>query len=65
MTSTLGSRIIAGIGVVMLVLGIYVALRPLLAPGRPLTGRVWLDMAFAVLFLVRGWMNVRSARRRG
>ena len=51
------------LGVVMMVLGAVVALRPLWAPGRPLTGSTWLDVAFAVLFLLRGVMNVQSARR--
>jgi hypothetical protein len=52
------------LGVIMIVLGAVVALRPLYAPGRSLTGSPWMDMAFAVLFLLRGVMNVRSARRR-
>jgi hypothetical protein len=51
------------LGVVMIVLGVVVASRPLWAPGRPLTGSVWMDMAFAALFLLRGVMNVKSARR--
>ena len=51
------------LGVIMIALGAIVALRPLYAPGRSLTGSPWMDMAFAVLFLLRGVMNVRSARR--
>ena len=51
------------LGIIMIVLGAIVALRPLYAPGRSLTGSPWMDMAFAVLFLLRGVMNVRSARR--
>ena len=51
------------LGLIMIVLGAIVALRPLYAPGRSLTGSPWMDMAFAVLFLLRGVMNVRSARR--
>jgi hypothetical protein len=51
------------LGVIMIVLGAIVALRPLYAPGRSLTGSPWMDMAFAVLFVLRGVMNVRSARR--
>ena len=62
MASTVGSRLAFILGVVMILLGIFVALRPLLVPGRPLTGRVWLDVAFAALFLIRGVMNVRAAQ---
>jgi hypothetical protein len=51
------------LGVIMIVLGAIVALHPLWAPGRSLTGSVWMDMAFAALFLLRGLMNVRSAKR--
>jgi hypothetical protein len=61
--TTIGSRAVLVLGVLMIALGLYVALRPLVAPGRPLTGRLWLDVAFAALFLLRGAMNVRSARR--
>jgi uncharacterized membrane protein HdeD (DUF308 family) len=51
------------LGVIMIVLGAVVALHPLWAPGRAVTGSVWMDMLFAALFLIRGVMNVRSARR--
>ena len=52
------------LGIVMILLGSYVALHPLWAHGRPITGSIWFDMAFAALFLLRGAMNVRGARRR-
>ena len=52
------------LGVVMILLGAYVALHPLWSHGRPVTTSIWFDMAFAALFLLRGVMNVRSARRR-
>jgi hypothetical protein len=53
------------LGVVMLALGAGVALTPLFKH-RPWTGTIWLDMTFAVVFMLRGVMNVRSAlRRRG
>ena len=52
------------LGVVMILLGSYVALHPLWANGRPITTSIWFDMAFAALFLLRGVMNVRGARRR-
>jgi hypothetical protein len=52
------------LGIVMILLGSYVALHPLWANGRPITTSIWFDMAFAALFLLRGVMNVRGARRR-
>ncbi len=60
---TFRSRFIFALGIIMVLLGAYVALRPLWAPRRPLTGAVWLDAAFALVFLVRGLMNIRAARR--
>ena len=51
------------LGVIMIGLGAYVAVRPLLPSHRVLTGSRWLDAAFALFFLLRGWMNVRSALR--
>ena len=54
-------RIVFGIGVIMMALGAFVALRPLWAGPRPLTASRWLDIAFALFFLARGWMNVRRA----
>jgi hypothetical protein len=50
------------LGAAMCLLGAYVALRPLWSP-RPLSPSRWLDMGFAALFLLRGWMNLRAARR--
>ena len=60
---TTRSRVVLAIGVVMFALGAYIALRPLWAGPRPLSASRWLDMAFAAFFMLRGWMNVRSARR--
>ena len=57
------ARIVLGIGLVMMALGAFVALRPLWAGARPLTAARWLDVAFAFFFLLRGWLNVRSALR--
>ena len=51
------------IGLLMIALGLFLAVRPLVAPGRPVTASRWLDMAFALFFLLRGALNVRSARR--
>lgn len=50
------------LGVVMFALGAFVAIRPLWVK-LPLTGTRWLDMAFALVFMLRGAMNVRAARR--
>ena len=52
------------LGVVMVLLGAYLALHPLWSSGRAVTSSIWFDMAFAALFLLRGMMNLRSARRR-
>ena len=52
------------LGLVMILLGSYVALHPLWANGRPLTSSIWFDMAFAALFLLRGVMNLRGGRKR-
>jgi len=45
-------------------LGLYVAVRPLWAP-PPVTGARWLDMAFAVVFMLRGAINVRTVMANG
>jgi len=50
------------LGVVMLVLGAFLAIRPFWAHGVPFTGSRWLDVAFALVFVLRGLMNVSSAR---
>lgn len=51
------------LGVVMIGLGGYVAIRPLLPNNAVMTGSRWLDMTFAAVFLLRGAMNVRSVLR--
>lgn len=50
-------------GVIMLALGLFLGARPLLSPGRPLTSSRWLDLVFALFFVVRGLMNIRASRR--
>jgi len=52
------------IGVLMFVLGGFVALRPLFTHFATFTPSRWLDMTFAILFLVRGWLNVKTALQR-
>lgn len=56
-------RVLLVVGLIMMALGAFVALRPLWAGPRPLTAERWLDVAFAAFFLLRGWMNVRAALR--
>jgi hypothetical protein len=51
------------LGVIMIGLGAYIALSPQLPIYRLSTGSRWLDAAFALFFLLRGWMNLRSAIR--
>ncbi|GAC1478230.1 MAG: hypothetical protein NVS1B4_21810 [Gemmatimonadaceae bacterium] len=51
-------------GVTLLALGVYVAVRLILVPGRPLTHSLPIDVAFAAFFIIRGAMNVRAARGR-
>jgi uncharacterized membrane protein HdeD (DUF308 family) len=55
-----------GLGVALFALGMFVALRPLFTHWAVLTGARWLDVTFALVFMVRGVLNVKSAlRRRG
>ena len=57
------SAMTLGLGIILMGLGGFVAVRPLWTR-VPLTGSHWLDGAFAVVFLLRGWMNVRRVRGR-
>ena len=51
------------IGATMVGLGIFIIVRLLALGLPPLTGRLWLDLAFAALFLARGGMYLARARR--
>jgi hypothetical protein len=51
------------LGWIMIALGAYVAVHPLWSHGKPVTTSLWLDMAFAAVFLLRGVMNLRGVRR--
>ena len=51
------------LGVILFALGAFVALRPLFTHWAVLTGARWLDMIFAVVFMLRGAINVRTALR--
>lgn len=50
------------LGLVMIGLGAYVALRPVWG-APPLAGSRLLDYAFAAFFILRGAMNLHTARR--
>ena len=60
---TTRTRVTLVLGVVMFLLGAFVALRPLWAGQQTLSESRWLDAAFALFFMLRGLMNVRLARR--
>lgn len=62
MTRSPRSNIALVLGVLMTILGVVVIVRPLWA-GAPLSGSRALDYVFAVFFLLRGVMNLRTARR--
>lgn len=49
------------LGVIMFGIGLFVAVRPLLTHNAVLLGARWLDLAFAVVFMLRGVINVRTA----
>jgi hypothetical protein len=51
------------LGWIMILIGLYVAVHPLWSHGRPVTTSIWLDMAFAGVFLLRGVMNLRGVKR--
>jgi uncharacterized membrane protein HdeD (DUF308 family) len=54
------------LGVVLVALGVFVAVRPLFTHNAVLTGARWLDITFAFVFTLRGVLNVKTAlRRRG
>jgi high-affinity Fe2+/Pb2+ permease len=52
------------LGVIMFAMGLFVALRPLWSHNAVFLGARWLDLTFAVVFMLRGLINVRTARGR-
>ena len=48
------------LGVAMFAIGAYVAVRPLWTHNSVVTGARWLDMAFAIVFMLRGLINIRT-----
>jgi hypothetical protein len=57
------AKIGLAIGAVMVGLGLFVALRLPMTGGRTLTGKLWLDLAFALFFLVRGGLYFSRFRK--
>jgi hypothetical protein len=51
------------LGVIMIVLGAFIAVRPLFTHNAILTSARWLDLTFAFVFMLRGTLNVRSVMR--
>lgn len=62
MAMTTRSTIALVLGVLMTALGLLLALRPLWS-APPLSGSRALDLVFAAFFILRGLMNLRTARR--
>ena len=56
-------KVILLLGVLQVGVGVFIATRPLIGAGSPLTSSRLLDMAFAAYFLIRGAMNLRNAFR--
>lgn len=52
------------LGIIMLAIGLFVALRPLWTRDGVLFGSRGLDFLFAFVFMVRGALNVRTALNR-
>ncbi len=51
-------------GGIMFAIGLFVALRPLWTHNGVLTGARWLDLAFAIVFMLRGAINIKTAMGR-
>lgn len=51
-------------GAVLFVIGTFIAARPLWTHNGVLTGTRWLDLAFAMVFMLRGVINVRTGLTR-
>lgn len=52
------------LGVALFLLGAFIAVRPLFTHFAVLTGTRWLDVTFALVFMLRGVLNVKTAQRR-
>lgn len=52
------------LGVALFLLGAFIGVRPLFTHFATLTQARWLDVTFALVFMLRGWLNVKTALRR-
>lgn len=52
------------LGVALFLLGAFIAVRPLFTHYAVLTSARWLDITFALVFMLRGVLNVKTAQRR-
>ena len=52
------------LGVIMFAIGLFVALRPLWTHDSVMLGSRALDFLFAIVFMLRGVLNVRTALNR-
>jgi uncharacterized membrane protein HdeD (DUF308 family) len=52
------------LGVIMFGIGLFVAARPLWSHNAVFLGARWLDLTFALVFMLRGVVNIRTARAR-
>jgi hypothetical protein len=52
------------LGVVLMGLGAFIGVRPVFTHWAVLTSARWLDVTFALVFILRGWLNVKTALRR-
>lgn len=57
------NHIILAIGAIQAGVGAFIAVRLVAGAGAPITSSRLLDIAFGAFFLIRGVMNVRTARR--
>lgn len=60
---TVRGKVVLALGIVMVLLGAWIALRPFVPGARPITPSRVLDVAFALFFVLRGAMNVRTGLR--
>ena len=51
-------------GGVLFAIGAFIAARPMWTHNGVLTGTRWLDLAFAMVFMLRGLINVRAGLTR-
>ncbi|MEP7384393.1 MAG: hypothetical protein ABI910_22135 [Gemmatimonadota bacterium] len=63
MPSPITARIGLGIGGLMIAIGVFIGARSLLGSRAPLTGTLWLDLAFAFFFVARGALQLQRWQR--